>query len=541
VPELTPAQRRLVLAICCLSLLIVSMDVTIVNVALPAIRRDLDASLSGLQWTVDAYTLVLASLLIFSGSTADRLGRRRVFQVGLATFTAASLLCSLAPGLPALVGFRMVQAVGGSMLNPVAMSIITNVFVEPRERARAIGVWGGVAGISLGLGPVVGGLLVDSVGWRGIFWINVPIGLAAMALTARFVPESKAAVARRPDPVGQLLAMLALASLTYAIIEAPRLGWLAVSTLLLLGLALVAGVMFVRYERRRAEPLLEPRFFRSVPFSGATVTAVCAFGGFGGFLFLNTLYLQDVRGYSALHAGLLTLPLAVTTLIAAPLSGRIVGARGTRLPLVLAGVAMGFGALMLVALSADTAPWWLLASYVVYGVGFGMVNAPITNSAVAGLPRSQAGVAAAVASTSRQVGATLGIAVAGSVLNSGLAGSLPAGFVSASRAAWWVIAGCAAAVLALGVLTSSRWALDTVCRVGSVDSDGPAPRATVPEPRPAPPPDPGPVPRPVPVPEPVPVPQPGPAPVPDPGPMPQPQPPPQPPLAADSARRPSRC
>ena len=319
-PELTAARRRLVLAICCMSLLIVSMDVTIVNVALPAIGRDLGASLSGLQWTVDAYTLVLASLLIFSGSTADRLGRRRVFQVGLATFTAASLLCSLAPGLPALVAFRMVQAVGGSMLNPVAMSIITNVFVEPRERARAIGVWGGVVGISLGLGPVVGGLLVESVGWRGIFWINVPIGLAAMALTARFVPESKAAVARRPDAVGQLLAMVALASLTYAIIEAPRLGWLAMSTLLLGGVALVAGAAFVHYERRREEPLLEPRFFRSVPFSGATVTAVCAFGGFGGFLFLNTLYLQDVRGYTALHAGLLTLPLAVTTLIAAPWS-----------------------------------------------------------------------------------------------------------------------------------------------------------------------------------------------------------------------------
>jgi EmrB/QacA subfamily drug resistance transporter len=511
--------------------------VTIVNVALPAIGRDLGASLSGLQWTVDAYTLVLASLLIFSGSTADRLGRRRVFQVGLAIFTGASLLCSLAPGLPALVAFRMVQAVGGSMLNPVAMSIITNVFVEPRERARAIGVWGGVVGISLGLGPVVGGLLVESVGWRGIFWINVPIGLTAMALTARFVPESRAAVARRPDAVGQLLAMVALASLTYAIIEAPRLGWLAMSTLLLGGVALVAGAAFVHYERRRVEPLLEPRFFRSVPFSGATVTAVCAFGGFGGFLFLNTLYLQDVRGYTALHAGLLTLPLAVTTLIAAPLSGRIVGTRGTRLPLVLAGGAMGAGALMLVTLSMHTSPWWLLASYIVYGVGFGMVNTPITNSAVSGLPRSQAGVAAAVASTSRQVGATLGIAVAGSVLNSGLAGSLPAGFVAASRPAWWVIAGCAAAVLALGVLTSSRWALDSVRRVGWTESDGPVHRATVPQPRPGP--DPGPVPRPVPVPEPVPVPvpEPGPAPVPDPGPMPQPEVPPQPPLAADAARR----
>ena len=220
-PELSPRRRLLVLAICCSSLFIVGLDVTIVNIALPSIKTDLHASVSGLQWTLDAYTVVLASLLMLAGSTADRLGRRRVFQTGLLLFTLASGLCSIAPSLGWLIAFRMLQAVGGSMLNPVAMSIITNTFTDPRERARAIGVWGGVVGISLALGPVIGGGLVESVGWRSIFWINIPVGLAAVVLASRFVPESRAPHPRRLDPVGQVLVIAVLASVTYAIIEGP--------------------------------------------------------------------------------------------------------------------------------------------------------------------------------------------------------------------------------------------------------------------------------------------------------------------------------
>jgi EmrB/QacA subfamily drug resistance transporter len=469
--ELSQRRRLLVLGICCLSLLLVGMDVTIVNVALPSIRSDLHVSLSGLQWTVDAYVLVLASLLMLSGSTADRVGRRRTFRAGLLLFTVGSLLCSLAPGLGWLIAFRMVQAVGASMLNPVAMSIITNVFTEPRERARAIGIWGGVVGISLGLGPVVGGLLVETVGWRSIFWINIPIGLAAIALTARFVPESRAARPRRVDVVGQLLVIVALASLTYAIIEAPQAGWSSSTTLGLFALALVAIGTLVAYEPRRVDPLLDLRFFRSAPFSGATVIAISAFGAFSGFLFLNTLYLQEVRGLSALQAGLSTLPLAVMTMIFAPLSGRLVGSRGPRIPLLAAGTAMCAGALMLVGLGADTSLAWLLVSYLVFGLGFGLVNAPITNTAVSGMPRSQAGVAAAVASTSRQVGAALGVAVVGSVLSSGLAGSLTTGFTAASRPAWWIVAGCGLAVLGIGALTSGPWAVGTAARTAHLFDD----------------------------------------------------------------------
>ena len=341
-PEEAPSrrQRLVILGICCLSLLIVGLDSTIVNVALPSIRNDLHASVSGLQWVIDAYTLVLASLLMLSGSTADRIGRKRVFQTGLVVFSLGSLLCGVAPTLELLVAFRVLQAIGGSMLNPVAMSIIRNVFDDPRERAMAIGMWGAVFGLSMALGPVLGGALVDSVGWRSVFFVNVPIGAVAFVLTAALVPESRAEHPRRLDPVGQLLVIAALASLTYAIIEAPRAGWTSPGILALFAFSLASFVALVLYELRRREPLVEMRFFRSAPFSGASTIAVCAFAALGGFLFLNTLYLQGVRHLSPFHAGLYLLPMAVMVLVCAPLSGRIVGRRGARIPLVIASCAM---------------------------------------------------------------------------------------------------------------------------------------------------------------------------------------------------------
>jgi EmrB/QacA subfamily drug resistance transporter len=464
VPELSRRRRLLVLAVCCSSLFIVGLDVTIVNIALPSIGRDLHASVSGLQWTVDAYTLVVASLLMLSGSTGDRIGRRRTFQMGLATFTVGSALCSLAPGLGWLVAFRMVQAVGGSMLNPVAMSIIANTFTDARERARAIGIWGAVFGVSMALGPVIGGVLVATVGWRGIFWVNIPVGIAAIILTALVVPESRAAHPRRPDPVGQVLIIVMLASLTYAIIEGPRHGWGSPVILGLFAVSAAAAAGLVIYEPRRAEPLLDLRFFRSAPFSGAVVIAISAFSALGGFLFLNTLYLQEVRQLSALHAGLYTLPMAVMTVLLAPLSGRITGNRGPRIPLVVAGVMTTAGALLLAGVTAATSVGWLLLAYVAFGIGNGMVNPPISNTAVSGMPLAQAGVAAAVASTSRQVGSSLGVALAGSAVTSALHGSLRTGFVQASHAGWLIIAGFGVLVLATGLLTSGRWAQATAAR-----------------------------------------------------------------------------
>ncbi len=450
-------RPRLVLAICCMSLLIVGMDVTIVNVALPSIRRDLGASVSSLQWTTAAYTVVLACLLMLGGSTADRLGRARVFKFGLALFTAASLACSLAPGIGWLIAFRVVQGAAGAMLNPVAMSIIRNTFEDPRERAQAIGIWGAMVGVSMALGPVLGGVLVG-LSWRAVFLVNIPIGLAAIALTARYVPESRAPRPRRPDPLGQALVIVMLASLTSAIIEGPNLGWGSPWIAALALTACVSLAALVRFELRRVEPLIELRFFASRPFAAVAGIAVAAFTAFGGFLFLNTLYLQEVRGLSPATAGLCTLPMAAMTVLCSPISGRVVGTRGVRGPLVLGGLGLGAGSLMLVSLSADTSLVWVLAAYLVFGLGFGAVNPPITNAAVSGMPPSQAGVAAAVASASRQVGLTLGVAVLGTLVTARVDGSLYDNLASASHLAWWLIAAIGVGIVALGLAASTATA-----------------------------------------------------------------------------------
>jgi EmrB/QacA subfamily drug resistance transporter len=465
--ELPSRKRILILCICCISILMVSLDSTIVNVALPSLQRDLHTSISGAQWTIDAYTLVLASFLLLSGSTADRIGRKRTFQVGLVVFSLGSLLCSLAPTNNWLIIFRMLQAIGGSMLNPVALSIINNTFTSAKERAKAIGAWSGVVGISIAAGPIIGGALVVSVGWRSIFWINLPIGLAALILTAKFVPESKAAKARRLDPVGQALVVGLLASLLYGIIEASRRGWGAP---LIIGCFVASAaclVALILYENRRFEPLLNLRFFRSAPFSGATIIAIGAFVGLGGFLFLNTLYLQDVRGLSAIHAGLYLLPMAVAMFVVGPISGRIVARSGPRIPLTAGGVCLTLAASIL-ALSGGTLPdSRLFTGYALIGIGLGFVNAAITNTALSGMPRSQAGVAAGTTSTSRQVGQSLGVAVIGSILaiheTHIAAGPV---FVNDARICWWVLSGVGLGILITANVTTGAWALKTAeaCR-----------------------------------------------------------------------------
>ena len=438
-----------------MSLLIVGMDVTIVNVALPAIQRDLHATLSGLQWVVDAYTLVVASLLMLSGSVSDRVGRRRVFQIGLVMFTAGSVLCSLSRSIGQLVAFRAVQGLGASMLNPVALSIIAHVFPQPKDRARAVGIWGAVAGVSLAFGPLLGGALTQSVGWRSIFWINLPIGLVAVVLSAVFVPESKAARARTFDPVGQVLIFAFLVAVTYAVIDGPHAGWRSAQTSVLFALAAGSLVAFLFHEGRRREPLLDLRFFRSVPFSTAALLALCAFSSFAGFLFLNALYLQQVRGFSALRTGLYSLPLAVTLMVCAPLSGRMVGSLGTRIPLLLAGSGFLVSTLLLTQLHESTPVAVLVVSYVLFGMGLGMVNPAITNSAVSGMPLAQAGVAAAIASTSRQVGAALGVAVAGTVVSASHAHGTD--FAQATHPVWWAMAVAGAIVLGAGVVSNTVW------------------------------------------------------------------------------------
>lgn len=459
-------RRTLIFVICCLSLFLVGLDNTIVNIALPAIGEDLHANVSGLQWTVDSYTIVLASLLMLGGSTADRLGRRRIFQIGLVLFTLGSLLCGVAPGLGWLVAFRVLQAVGGSMLNPVAMSIVTNTFPDPHERARAIGFWGATFGISMALGPVIGGLLVP-LDWRAIFWINVPVGIAAMVLARKYIPESRAPRPRRVDPVGQVLVIVLLGSLTYSIIEGPGAGWTSPRIVALFALSGAVLVALIGYERRRVEPLVEMRLFRSAPFTGATAIAVLVFCALAGLLFLSTLYLQETRGLSTLQAGLCTLPTAALLIVMGPISGRLVATVGPRIPLLIGGSAIAAGALALTGLSAHTPIVALLGIYALLGLGFGMANAPITNTAVSGLPRSQAGVAAAFASTSRQVGNTLGVAIIGSAVTSRIHGPLGAGLAQASHVGWWVMTGCGAAVVLLALATTGRWARATSTRTAA--------------------------------------------------------------------------
>jgi EmrB/QacA subfamily drug resistance transporter len=461
--EAAPARANLILGICCMSLLLVGMDVTIVNVALPAIQRDLGAPLSDLQWVMDAYTLVVASLLMFSGSMADRFGRRRTFQLGLVLFTLGSLLCSSARSIDMLIVFRAMQGLGASMLNPVALSIITNTFQEPKARAHAVGVWAAVAGISMALGQLLGGALTDIFGWRSIFLINVPIGILVVALTAKYVPESKAARARQLDPVGQLLVFVVLACLMSAIIEGPHLGWHSLFTIGLFAASALLLAAFLLYEPRRAEPLLDLRFFRSVPFSAATIIATCAFAAFAGFLFLNALYLQQVRGMSAFNAGLCTLPLAVMTMVCGPISGRLVGHYGTRPSLLLSAAGFLLSTLVLTQLNDHTPLALLLFAYAVFGVGLGMVNPAISNTAVSGMPKSQAGVAAAIASTSRMVGASLGVALAGTVVHASRGNGMA--FSQATHPVWWGMVACGAIIGMLGWVTSTSWAKASTRRV----------------------------------------------------------------------------
>jgi MFS family permease len=346
------------------------------------------------------------------------------------------------------------------MLNPVAMAIIAATFPDRAERARAIGVFGSMSGLSLALGPILGGVLVDGLGWRSIFWINVPIVAAAIVCTALFVPDSRAARARRFDPIGQTLVILVLGTVVYAIIESRGWGWTSPVILGLLGVAVLGTIGLLGHEPRRADPLLELRLFRSVPFSSAILMAVFALCGFGAFLFMTTQYLQDVRGLSTLTAGLCLLPVGVLVVVLSPLAGRLVGERGPRLPLVIAGAALALGGGASIWLGPATPLPAVLAIYLLFGVFLGMVNPPITNSAVSGMPVAMAGLAASLASTGRQTGTTLGVAISGTIVGSAL-GRGGTAFTTAEHGVWWMVLGLGVGIAVLGLLSTGRWALNT--------------------------------------------------------------------------------
>jgi MFS family permease len=334
------------------------------------------------------------------------------------------------------------------------MSIVRNVFEDPHERARAIGTYAAMFGVSMGLGPVLGGLLVNAVSWRAIFVITVPCALVALAASARAVPESRADHARRADPVGQGLVLGVPAAFVYAIINGGRIGFGAPLTLVLLGAAATGLLVLVGYELRHSEPLVQMRFFGSVPFAGAIAIAVCLVGVLGGFLFMSTFYLQDARHLSAWHAGLDLLPTAVAISVFAPLSGRLTARVGARLPMTLGGVAALAGGLMLTGLSTGTTTAWLIAAYATFGIGFGLASPPIASTAVSGMPAAQAGVAAAIATTGRQIGLALGVAVSGALVDGDAHAGGGAGLARATHVGWWLIAALGLAVAVIGCLTA---------------------------------------------------------------------------------------
>jgi EmrB/QacA subfamily drug resistance transporter len=462
--RLGPARRAAIVGVCCLTVFMIAIDTTVVNLALPLIGRGLDAPVAGLQWTIAAYTVTTASLMLTSGAIGDRFGRRAVLQAGLTVFTLASAGCSVAPGVGWLIACRALQGAGGSALTPMAMGVITVTLSDPAARARAMGIWSGAFGVGMAIGPVLGGGLADALGWRSLFWVNIPVGAIAIVLAGVLIPASRAGRPRRLDMSGQVLVIVFLACLTYGIIEGPSAGWRSALIMGMFAASAGALVLLVGWERGRAQPLIDLRVFRSLPFTGALMITVCAFTCLGGFLFLTTLYLQDVRGLTAWQAGVRLIPLAAATAVAGPLAGRVMARRGGRAPLTLAGAAFA-GSCLVLALAPDAPPApFLIGAYTVFGAGYGAVNAVIADAAVAGMPRAQAGVAGGMTSAGRQAGQSLGVSLAGAILAAGLHGPLAAGFAAASRPAWLVMAAIGSVVLLLGLLTTSRRAPRTAAR-----------------------------------------------------------------------------
>ena len=443
-----------IVCVCCLSMFMIAVDTTVVNLALPLIGRGLHAQVAGLQWTIAAYTITTASLMLTSGSIGDRFGRRSVLQAGMALFILASVGCALAPSVGWLIACRSLQGAAGSTLTPMSMGILTATFADPATRARVLGLWSGTFGVGMVAGPACGGALAAVWGWRSLFWVNVIPGLIAIVLAGLVVPDSRAARPRRVGPPGQGLVIAFLACLTYGIIEGPSAGWRSPAILAAFTGSATALALLIGWERRRVDPLIDLRVFRSPRFSGALVITVCAFACLGGFLFLTTLYLQDVRDLSVWRAGVQLIPLAAATAVAGPLAGRVMARLGGRAPVTFAGAALTASCLLL-ALAPANASWAVLAAaYVVFGAGYGAVNTVIAAVAVAGMPAAQAGVAGGMTSAGRQAGQSLGVSVTGAIFAAGLHGSLHDGFGAASHPAWLVITGCGLVVLLLGLATN---------------------------------------------------------------------------------------
>jgi EmrB/QacA subfamily drug resistance transporter len=429
-------RRWLTLAVLCLSLVVIIVDNSILNVALPTLSRPpslggLGAADSDLQWIVDSYVLVFAGLLLTAGSLGDRFGRYRALAFGLAVFGLGSGVAAFAPSSGALIASRAVMGVGGAFIMPATLSIITNVFTDPRERGRAIGVWAGVAGLGLAIGPVTGGALLEHFWWGSVLLVNVPIVAIALVGGFRLVPDSRDPAAPRVDVPGALLSITGLATVLWGLIEGPTHGWTSAGVLgaFALGLALMAG--FVWWEQHTDQPMLDIGFFRNPRFSAASMAITLTFMALMGVIFGLTQYLQSVLGFSPLEAGAILLPMSAVMLVLAPMSARLVERLGTKLVLGTGLLVVALALALQTTLDTGSSTLHVVLVTIVLAVGMANVMAPATESIMGSLPRAKAGVGSAVNDTTRQMGGAIGVALIGSLLASvyrsdvrtGLAGS----------------------------------------------------------------------------------------------------------------------
>jgi EmrB/QacA subfamily drug resistance transporter len=423
-PAMSPAAERIhrrrwwTLIVLSLSLLVISLDNTILNVGLPTIQRDLHANASQLEWIVDAYLLVFAGLLLTAGSLGDRLGRRKALFTGLAVFGVGSFLSAIAGSADMLIASRALMGLGGAFVMPSTLSILTNVFPDG-ERGRAIGIWAAVAGLGIAIGPVAGGWLIQNASWHWIFLVNLPFTLSALAAGFFLVPESKDPNASPLDPVGAGLSIAGLTSLLWGLIEAPSRGWTDGLILGSFGVAAALLAVFVTWERHTKHPMLDIKLFRNPRFSAASGSITLVFFALMGMIFFLTQYLQLVLGYDPLQAGIRIAPVALGMVLGGPLSARITERVGTKI-VVAAGLTLVAASLALFSTAGvDSGYGLVFTSLVVMGLGMASAMAPATDSIMGSLPLSRASVGSAVNDTTRLVGGSLGVAVLGSLLSSG--------------------------------------------------------------------------------------------------------------------------
>jgi len=417
--QVTPQahNRKLILAVLSVSLLIVSLDTTILNVALPVIVRSLHASSSSLQWIVDSYSIVFAGLLLAVGSLGDRVGRKWVFLAGLAVFSAGSAISAFSGSANQLIAARAFMGIGGAAIMPSTLSILTNTFTEAHERARAIGIWSGTTGLGVAVGPVAGGWLLSHFWWGSVFLINVPIAIAGLVATLFLIPNSKNPNTKRPDPIGAGLSICGMSLLLWGIIEAPNRSWTSPYIVGSLAIALVIIVGFVLWEKHSTHPMLELSFFSSKRFSAAIgAMALVLFALMGG-LFLLTQYLQFSLGYSAFQTGIRLAPIAAVLLVVAPLSSVVERYVGTKSVVFVGLVLIAIGFALLSRVTVRSTYGDVFPAFLMMGFGVGLALAPCTESVMGSLPVDQTGVGAATNSTGLQIGGALGVGILGSLLN----------------------------------------------------------------------------------------------------------------------------